>query len=173
AHYEWNARRLSSATDPTPGPQGPEPCVEAISPYNYQASTDYANDPAHPHSPFDACIAHGFAWSSSVDSCRGDPGAATPALGNVETRTDVLTVDDFGRVLSVRQSNDVHRTDDDVCMDTTFATPTGSNEHVLGAVSSRTISDCGGTVIAKDTFVYDQLAMGSVSLGHLTSHHVE
>lgn len=165
AHYEWSARRLTSASDLP----GPEACTEAVFPYDYAASTTFAAG----HDPFDPCIAHGFAFSSSVESWRGDPGAAPPSTANVETRSDVLSIDDFGRVLTVKSSNDVHRDDDDLCIDTVFAVPTGSNERVLSAVSSRTVSDCSSTVYAREMFEYDQLAAGSVSVGHVTSHSVE
>jgi len=110
--------------------------------------------------------------------------AGDPSTSRVETRSDVLGVDDHGRVTSVRQSNDVHRTDDDLCIVTEFAQPTqDSYPRVLTAVASRTVlqpdpnhtSDCSGTVLtlARDTFVYDQLGAGSVSLGHVTSHDME
>lgn len=109
----------------------------------------------------------------SVQSWRGASGAAPPSTENVETRSEVTSVDDLGRVVSARQWNGVHRNDDDLCIDTVYVTPTGSNERVLSAAASRTVSDCGATVYAKDRWEYDQLAAGSVSAGFLTSHTVE
>jgi hypothetical protein len=164
AHYEWGARRLASASDPP----GPEACIEAVFPYDYAASTTFAGG----HQHFDPCIAHGFAFSSSVQSWRGEPGAAPPATANVETRSEVLSIDDFGRVLSVKNSNDLHRTDDDLCVTVVYATPAGSNERVLSAVSDRTVSNCSNVFYTRDIFWYDGLAFNSVSAGHVTVHEV-
>jgi hypothetical protein len=169
AHYDWSARRLSSSSDPN-GPEGA--CTEVIYPYDYQGSQDYANAP---HPTYDPCKAHGFAYSSSVQSWRGDPGGGPPQTANVQTRADVLAVDDFGRATSAKRS-----AENDLCMDTAFAQPTQSSyPRVLTAVGSRTVSDCSTHVIlAKDTYGYDgstagSVAAGSVSLGHMTSHDVE
>lgn len=164
-HHEWSSRLLTSPSDPP----GPEPCLEMVSPYDFAASTAYAAS----HPSYDACIARGFAYSASVQSWRGDPGAAPPLANNVETRTGVQTVDDFGRVLRVKHFGDLHRDDDDVCIDTTYAAPTGPSERVLFATSSQAVSDCATTTYARQSWEYDQLAAGSVSAGLVTAHIVE
>ena len=144
AHYEWGARRLTSSSDLP----GPEACTEAIFPYDYAASSTFATG----HDHFDPCVAHGFAYSLSVQTWRGDPGAAPPSTSNVETRSEVLSIDDFGRVVSVKNSNDLHRNDDDLCVTVVYATPTGSNERVLSAVSDRTVSNCGSVFYTRDLY---------------------
>src|SRR5262249_45592002 len=173
AHYEWGARRQSSLSDRAV----PEACIEAIYPYEYQASQNYF-DPNGLNNPgYDPCIAHGFAFSLSVDSWRGDPSAAQPSsTANVHTHSDVLAVDTFGHVTSVRQSEPA-RVTDDLCVLTTFATPPPNTyPRVTTEVTSRTVYNsppnlpdptvCSGTLLAKDTFAYDQF-------GHVTSHDVQ
>lgn len=164
-HYEWASVFLTAGSDPA----GPEPCSEMVSPYDYAASTAYAAG----HPSYDACIARGFAYGASVQSWRGDPGAAPPLANNVETRTEVQTVDSFGRTLRVKHFGDLHRDDDDVCIDTTYAAPTGSSERVRFAMSSQAVSDCGTTTYAKEAWEYDRLPAGSVSAGLVTAHIVE
>jgi hypothetical protein len=91
-----------------------------VLPYDYTNSALYTLF----HGTYDVCTAHGFAFASSVDSWRGGPGQAPPSDGNVETRSEVQDIDDLGRVLRVAQANDVHRSDDDICVETTYAMPT-------------------------------------------------
>ncbi|HEY6177082.1 MAG TPA: RHS repeat-associated core domain-containing protein [Kofleriaceae bacterium] len=164
-HYEWDARRIASSTDPP----GPEACIEPVFPYDYAGSTTFVTS----HDAFDPCIAHGFAFTVSIQSWRGAPGAAPPSTGNVESRSEVTSIDEFGRIRSIKNSNDLHRDDDDLCIDTQYAAATGSNVRVLTAASTRTLFDCGNTIYAKDTFEYDQLPVGNVSAGLVTSHTVE
>ena len=61
---------------------------------------------------------------------------------NVQTRAQALDVDDFGRVLTFMQENDRARSDDDLCVTTTYATPTEAAARVLGAPASRRLWDC-------------------------------
>src|SRR6185503_11493233 len=72
---------------------------------------------------------------------------------------------------------DVTRSDDDYCVDTSWATPTSTDDHVLDAPSSRKVWDCakGGTgaVYAYQTWDYDHLAYGSVDYGLVTGEDVE
>jgi RHS repeat-associated protein len=84
---------------------------------------------------------------------------------------------------------DSHQSGDDKCVQITYATPAGTNERVLLAVSSlRTYAnrDCTGAPRAADYFEYDCPAgstscptvsaanpTGSVSKGFLTGHSVE
>jgi RHS repeat-associated protein len=166
-HYEYDARLLLSS--------GPEPCSEMVFPYDVSGSTTFADT----HDPYDACMARGFGFQLSAQSWRGEPGAAPPATANVETRTEVRSIDDLGRVLTLAQLNDLHRIDDDICVVTRYAVPTGTNERHLHAPSSREMTNCGsgGSGSAK-TFVggrweYDHLPEGSVSSGFPTAYIVE
>jgi YD repeat-containing protein len=160
-HYEWYARLLTVAADPA----GPEPCSEMVYPYDYPASVAFAS--------VDACRQRGFAFATSVDSLRSEPGATPSSGAAVATRTETRTIDNFGRVTSMKRLGDVTRTDDDVCVDTSFAAPTGSNERVLSAASARTVTDCGTTTLAHEAWLYDELTHGQVSTGLPTMHIVE
>src|SRR6185295_4560018 len=103
AQYDWSARVLTDSSDPA----GPEPCLEVVYPYDYPASRIYAQESTH--NAYDACRVHGFAYVSAVDVWRGDPGAAPPSsLANVETKSEVQTIDDLGRPTKVAYFNDVH-----------------------------------------------------------------
>lgn len=164
-HYEWDVRALAKTSDPG----GPEVCSEMVFPYDALSSALYSIG----HDTYDVCAAHGFSFGKQVSSWRGAPGAAPPAAGNVETRSEIRSVDDFGRVLLQAELNDVHRTDDDLCVETTYATPTGTNERVLSAIASKRVTDCGTRIYASDSTLFDQLSAGSVSKGFPTSHSVE
>src|SRR6185436_18518131 len=83
-HYEWGARLLAAGTDPA----GAEPCSEMVFPYNFANSKTF-DDNHTDH--VDACTAHGFAFMSSTDSWRSNPGAAPPSTASVETRSEVVT----------------------------------------------------------------------------------
>ena len=79
------------------------------------------------------------------------------------TYTEVQSVDDFGRITSVAQFNDLFRGDDDLCTQTVYATSIGTNERVLSAPASRTITNCASPAVtlAKDAWEYDTSAPGS------------
>src|SRR6516165_1000625 len=68
---------------------------------------------------------------SAVESWRGV--AAPPSADNVVTRSQVLEVDPYGRVLTAFLQNDLYRLDDDFCVQTSYPMPTGNNERVLFA----------------------------------------
>src|SRR5262249_34046880 len=114
-----------------------------------------------------------FAFQLSIDSWYG--GAPPPQSDdNVQTRARTLKVDDFGRTLATEYDNDVFRSDDDVCVENTFATPTAGRPRILSAIASRRLYACGkATTFASESFRYDGLAPGVVSLGNVTSHTVE
>jgi RHS repeat-associated protein len=160
-HYEWDAGLLTVAADPA----SPESCSEMVYPYDYPASVAFSS--------VDVCRQRGFGFATSVDSLRSEPGAATSSGAAVVTRTETRTIDNFGRVTSMKRLGDVTRTDDDVCVDTSFAEPTGQNERVLSAASAQTITDCGSTTHAKEMWQYDELTLGEVSRGLPTAHIVE
>ncbi|MGH9885694.1 MAG: toxin TcdB middle/N-terminal domain-containing protein, partial [bacterium] len=161
-HYEYDARSLDTSSDPP----GPEPCLEMVYPYNQAASQAF--------NTVDACRARGFAFATSVESSHGAPGAALRSASTVTTRVETRSVDDFGRPLTIANLGDFARGEDDVCIVTMYATPKGSDERVLSAVASRTVTDCvTDTIYSKQTFEYDTLQAGSVSSGFLTSRSVE
>jgi hypothetical protein len=108
-----------------------------VSPYDEAASVAFAAS----HASYDGCIVRGFAFSSSMQSWRGEPGAAPPSTANVETRTEVRAIDNFGRVLTAAHLNDLHRADDDLCVVTAYAEPTGSNERQRYAPSSHAVTN--------------------------------
>jgi YD repeat-containing protein len=73
----------------------------------------------------------------------------------------------------MRELGDTTRSDDDLCVDTAYAEPTGQNERVLSAVSARTVTNCGTTTYARETWLYDELTLGQVSRGLPTAQFVE
>ncbi|MCY1047622.1 toxin glutamine deamidase domain-containing protein [Corallococcus sp. bb12-1] len=165
-HVEWGTKYF-----PEPVPAGTPneglDCFELAHPLDFQASYLVVNG------GYDACRAHGFAYERVTDTWRGS--AAPPSTANVVTRSEATDVDDFGRFLNVKHANDVYRTDDDLCVETKYATPTGTGAvpRVLHAPRSRRYWTCDKTpyvTYASESWLYDGLASGSVSLGHLTSH---
>jgi hypothetical protein len=168
-HYEYDARSLPAASD------APEVCNEMVYPYNYAASKTVSNpeDPEDTGDKTDACRQRGFAFATSVESSRGELGAAAGSAATVTTRSEVsgIDIDDFGRALRVKQLGDLSRANDDLCIETTYATPMGENERVLSAVASRAV--CASTTYAKGMWEYDTLPTGSVSAGLPTAYTVE
>ncbi|MBN9686402.1 MULTISPECIES: hypothetical protein [unclassified Corallococcus] len=81
-------------------------------------------------------------------------------------------MDDFGRVTQVLYRGDTSRADDDLCVETVYATPTGTAARRLDAPRSRRYWYCDKTpylTYAAESFLYDGLPAGSVSEGHNTS----
>jgi RHS repeat-associated protein len=89
----------------------------------------------------------------------------------------VLEIDDYGRAINVLYDNDLHRSDDDFCVETHYASPTGQSERVLHAPVSRRIWDCTREGVlatwAAESWEYDNLPSGHVSNGYITAHTVE
>src|SRR5438045_860581 len=101
-----------------------------VYPYDYATSQTVSS--------IDACRQRGFAFASSVQSLRSEPGAAASSGATLTTRSEIQTIDDFGRVTSARQlGDDLTRADDDLCIETGYAgpDPNAQNERVLWAVS--------------------------------------
>lgn len=144
-------------------------CIDVMDPFDFETSESY-NWTATPYSP---CYSHGFTYPSSTSSWRGS--AAPPASQNVETRSSITKVDDLGRPTGIFDEHDVHRSDDDICIDIQYAAPAMTGLRPPFVVASRTVSDCtkaGGTVHIYQTEAsfYDGLPQGLVSEGLLTSH---
>jgi hypothetical protein len=159
-----DARLFTDTTVPTN-----DVCKDIMFPYDYDLSL--AGNPGS----YNPCSARGFLFTKSMLSWRGT--VAPPSAENVQTLVSVRSADDFGRITSVFQQNDAFRTDDDYCIDTNYATPTGVNERVLSAVSSKKVWNCNpeGTasiVYAEEAWLYDKLLQGLVSQGFLTAHIV-
>ena len=164
-HYEWDAKLYEVPLSPA---ENVFDCLEMFFPLDYQLSM--ANNIG---ATIDACRAHGFAFAVSEDAWQGD--APPPSGDNIQTRSR-LAVDDFGRATLIQYDNDVFRSDDDICVENTFAIPNTGFPRLLSALSSRRFSmDCGAqdVALASDSFVYDGLSPGSVSNGWVTSHSVD
>jgi RHS repeat-associated protein len=160
-HYDWDTRTYNEPPPPTQN----DVCMDMMFPYDF----DTSGPDNFGASSYDVCSAHGFVYQLDVDSWRGS--AAPPSVSNVETRTTVRTVDDYGRALSVFYQNDLYRSDDDICVDKQYATPSGTDERVLTAPSSLQLSDCTPEhVFSLERWEYDLLPSGSVSTGFVTGH---
>ncbi|WP_158625570.1 RHS repeat-associated core domain-containing protein [Corallococcus carmarthensis] len=166
SHVEWGTKYFPEAV-PAGTPNEGLDCFELAYPLDFPASYLVVNG------GYDACRAHGFAYERVTDSWRGS--AAPPSTANVATRSEATDVDDYGRPLNVKHLNDVYRNDDDLCVETKYATPTstGAAPRVLHAPMSRRYWTCDKTpyvTYASESWRYDGLGSGSVSVGHLTSH---
>ena len=165
-HYDWGARLFEAPT-----PDKPTDCVDMVDPYDFVKSIGVRAGLR------DICAAHGFVFGTSQQSRRNEAGAPASSAFFVATRWDVSSsdVDDFGRVLSIKNLNDSARSDDDLCVDITYAQPTGPNERVLSAVASQrtkkcTVSGDPQVIYAEGEWRYDGLAAGSVSSGFPTTY---
>jgi RHS repeat-associated protein len=170
--YEWDTRLLPA------GASESEVCLDMVFPYDYRESR--ANSLG-----LDPCTQRGFVFQQAVVAWRGTPGtgSALTTGATVQTASVVRSIDDFGRITSVKQYNDLVRNDDDLCIDTVYATPTGTKERVLSAPASRSITNCTGVPEVKvtyttDTWEYDtspagvKLPPGLVAHGFVTAHTV-
>lgn len=145
----------------------PENCVEMVFPYNFALSKQYNS------ASWNICAVGGFLYTNTVRSWRGS--AAPPSADNVETIEQIKAIDSYGRPTSVFYGGDFWRTDDDVCVETTYAAPTGNNERVLSAVASTKLWNCGNKVnitYSEESFEYDHLLPGVVSSGLVTGHTI-
>jgi YD repeat-containing protein len=161
-HHEWDAKFYES-TDPTGSFQD---CMDMINPYDFQRSL--INNATN---GLNVCRSHGFAFGLSKQSWYGP--WAPPTNNNIQTRSTVKMVDDFGRVTYAEYEGDLFRGDDNICVESTFATPKGL-PRVLNALAARQVLSCDGEMtVAKESYEYDQLPWGVVSDGRVTSHSIE
>lgn len=164
-HFEYAAKLYEAPPDPV---ENVFDCADMVHPLDFDATVASSLGP----SGLDVCRAHGFAFPLSTESWYG--GAPPPSDDNVQTRTRVLKVDDFGRPLLTAYDNDVFRSDDDLCVENRFAVPIANAPRMLNAIGSRRIFLCGKDLtFASESFAYDGLANGSVSAGRVTSHTVD
>ena len=161
-HYDFDARLLPSLT-PEGTPRFFE-CLDMVYPYDW-AKTDEYHTRFAPDLSIDQCAARGFVFQTVIDSYRTNPGSPVVELNNVHLHSEVAQVDDFGRVLQLKQFNDVNNNpSDDLLVTTTYAEPTGSNARVLNAIASRKITNFAGTkTYASDSYEYN-------TSGFVTAH---
>ena len=156
------------------GKSGNEYCVDMLDPYDYTASLNYKNS----HESYDQCAERGFALPTSVASWRGTPGTAagtanvisSPQI--VQTFSSVAGFDALGRVTTRKDMGDLNDSNDDLTIQTDYAAPQTSPQHVLNAVSQQTVMSTSGAILARKRFEYDGLASGNVANGFLTSSTV-
>ncbi|AKQ68271.1 hypothetical protein A176_005183 [Myxococcus hansupus] len=165
---EWGTK-LFEELAPTGTTNTTLDCVEMAFPHDFAASFLQS---AGSNSAYDTCRARGFQYTRRIDAWRGTP---PPSTAHVATRSEVTSVDDLGRVLNVKHANDIHRADDDLCEETLYATPTGTGmvARVLLAPMSRRVWTCDKApfvTYASESWTYDGLAAGSVSVGRATTH---
>lgn len=142
-------------------------CIEIINPYDFEFSFAY-----NVGSKYNPCSVHGYSYVSDSTAWHG--AAAPPSDANVQTHQSVLAVDPYGRPTSIFQDGDAHRTDDDVCVDITYATPALPGLHVPWVPASKKVWGCAknNLTYAEEYFEYDGMSSGLVSQGLLTSHTV-
>ncbi|MEO6776812.1 MAG: FG-GAP-like repeat-containing protein [Kofleriaceae bacterium] len=146
-----------------------EACIEMMFPYDFHLSNS-----ENTHSPYNPCSARGFLYTRATESWRGSEGP--PSAKNVQVYTSVRSVDDLGRITSMIYQNDASQPDDDVCVDTTYASSTDAVLHVLSAPASKKIWACGskedGHTVAEESWEYDKQYPGFVFEGLPTAHTV-
>jgi RHS repeat-associated protein len=172
-HYDWDTRLLATG----PAAATNERCVEMMYPYDFTRSL--ANQLT---SNNDECAKHGFVFPASVYASRGTPGTTDMSQSTHVLRSAAILegIDDLGRTTLVRKNNDLMRSDDDVCLQVTYATPSGTEARVLNAPASRTATDCSTQpkTLAHESWEYDGMKPTStdptvrVSNGFVTSHIV-
>jgi hypothetical protein len=88
----------------------------------------------------------------------------------METRTEVLAHDSFGRAVKIRHYRDLAIADDDVCEEYDFAASPQGDRLVLDAVSTHSVTDCAKP-LAVVRFRYDDLPQGLLKTG-LSTHTI-
>ncbi len=164
-HYQWDPVLVEG-----PNPSSIGECFDVMYPYDWRAT--FVNN----FGKFIPCTAHGFVYARSNETWRGT--RAPPSPNAVATRSEVLSIDTYGRPLFTKHENDVNRGDDDSCVSLQYPTPVGNNERVLTAPSLQRVSSCPGdsgppVTWAVESWEYDGLAYGSISKGLPTGHTVE
>ncbi len=157
-HYEWDSRYV-----PLQQYSISEDCADIVDPYNWSQTW------------LPRCAARGFAYRKARETWLGTQPPPS-SWSNVQTRYEVLEVDDFGNVLRANNENDRNISEDDLCVEMTYAQPTAS-ARIFSALATRRITNCmpGEEVrtLSFDTWEYDALPVGSVAVGRSTSHTIE
>ncbi len=164
-HHEYDAKLYEAPPDST---ENVIDCLDMFLPLDFALS--FGNNLGS--NGIDACRTHGFAFGTTTDTWYG--ASAPPSANNIQTASRALEVDDFGRVVLAQYAGDVFRGDDDVCVESQYATPNGTLPRVLSALASWRVTDCAKrTIFAAQTWTYDGLPAGAVSNGFATSHSIE
>jgi hypothetical protein len=168
---DWGVK--SFAETPSSGVAARD-CADWIDPYDPLVSLF---DSLTPNSSA-FCGQRGFAHLDTSYAWRGD--AAPPAADNIETRTRVMGVDDFGNVTHVWNQNDLHDPTDDKCSEALYAQPLGVEGAYRGKAYERSTTTCerhttGAPVkaLARERWHYDLLPLGMVTKAWPTAHLVE
>lgn len=171
SHYSYYARLLPSG--PTPATN--ESCLEMVYPYDYDLSL--ANQLS---SNNDECTKYGFVGLEQMLAYRGTPGtrdmSQSPQV--LQSATTIKDVDELGRVILIHEHNDLTRSDDDICIRLSYASPVGKRPHIFNAPASRTFTDCGTKpkLLARESWEYDDKKLATpdstvlVSNGFVTAH---
>jgi RHS repeat-associated protein len=166
AKYDMKARWYPEPAAPW---HGFADCLDIMFPYDFDTSVTYNG------SQYNPCSSHGFVYASTASSWRGS--AAPPSTSNVRARSSVRDIDEYGRVTALFLENDLADPDDDVCVETSYAAPTGPDARVLTAISTRRVSACGAEgnarVVAVESWEYDKLPVGlTTAEARVTAHTV-
>lgn len=167
-HQDWDAKLYEL---PQSANQNLVDCLEMTVPLDFQLTLASSGT-----NSLDVCRAHGFAFAVSGNSWYG--ASPPPSDNNIQTKSEAITVDDFGRSIVTEYDNDVFRADDDICVANTFATPTATVPRMLSALAARRVYPCGkgddtNITVASESWVYDGLPAGAVADGHPTSHNID
>jgi len=159
----------ASRYSPTTGSNGNAiDCIDILDPYNWALSFGLNIG----HSP---CLGRGLGYAQTSDSWTGTSSPLANA-NNIATRVEVQEVDPLGRTVRVKNSNDIARTDDDLCIETTYASPT-TGVRILTAPKTTRVSDCGKAggpyTLSFTSYEYDRLAVGWIGTGNLTGRVIE
>ncbi len=120
------------------------------------------------------CRRTGIVYNSMTTSWNGIE--APPSPKSIETRTSILNTDDLGRPLLVGFEHDTSRTDDDICLNLSYASSDSSDNKILDAVHTARLNNCIAVqsgFFAGMRFRYDNLPEGKVSTGLLSHRIVE
>lgn len=164
AHRDWDAKYFEATQ--APGANALD-CVEMTAPYDFEQSI-LSSMPTGA----DMCRSYGFVFPRQVESWYGSQ--PPPSTSNVQTRSRALEVDDFGRTTLLRLDNDVRLSDDDVCVETVYASHVGNTARKLTSPASRRVTDCTRRITyASEAYNYDGLPTGQVAKGRTTALTVD
>jgi RHS repeat-associated protein len=92
---------------------------------------------------------------------------AYPSTDSVATRTEITAVDGYGRPTRIKAEGDRVRTDDDFCIDVTYASQQPGAPFIAAAPHTQRVYDCANNlrIFAGVRFLYDDLAEGLVGSG--------
>jgi RHS repeat-associated protein len=131
-----------------------------------------------PHTPGvwgDLSLCRRAATAFVAEQATSEGPGPFPSLQSVATRTEVTTVDDFARPLQITSAGDRHRTDDDVCLQISYASPVPGAPRVLDAPRTVRAHECGNPsrVLSGERFRYDDLPDGQVRIGRASGSVLE